>query len=161
MRYNLEQTVWRLFHVLAQFLFTTSEAEQDYSHQKVNVRIMSQELGFSKIRKFQENDWNVWIWYRVPNRPLNRPPKMQILAFVLESHKKSAVHSIKKPILPKFENLSAIPCSRLQSVKLTKLTKKTSKQKSTELKYSPWKTVKKIVVFRTPSTIYDVSFLRK
>ena len=45
-RYNLEQTIWRLFHVLVQFFFNTSEMEQDYYHQKKNVRVMTQELGF-------------------------------------------------------------------------------------------------------------------
>ena len=31
----LEKNIWRLFQVLAQFLFTTSEIELDYYHQKV------------------------------------------------------------------------------------------------------------------------------
>ena len=31
----------RLFHFLAQFVFTTSEKELDYYHQKVNVRVAS------------------------------------------------------------------------------------------------------------------------
>ena len=35
--YNLEQNICRLFHVLAQFLFATSETEPDYYHQKENV----------------------------------------------------------------------------------------------------------------------------
>ena len=39
--YNLEQNIYRLFHVLAQFLFTTSETEIDYYHQKVDVRVIS------------------------------------------------------------------------------------------------------------------------
>ena len=39
---NLRQKVRRLFHVLSQFLFTTSEMELDYYHQKVNVRDASQ-----------------------------------------------------------------------------------------------------------------------
>ena len=43
---NLEQNIWKLFHVLAQFLFTRREIELDYYHQKV---------------KFQENLWNTWI----------------------------------------------------------------------------------------------------
>ena len=34
-----EQNIWRLFHVLAELLFTTSETEQDYYHQKVNVGV--------------------------------------------------------------------------------------------------------------------------
>ena len=38
---NLGQNIWRLFHVLTQFLFTASETELDYYHQKVNVRVAS------------------------------------------------------------------------------------------------------------------------
>ena len=36
---NLRQKIQRLFHFLAQFVFTTSETEVDYYHQKVNVRV--------------------------------------------------------------------------------------------------------------------------
>ena len=32
---NLGQNIWILFHFLEQFLFTTSETELDYYHQKV------------------------------------------------------------------------------------------------------------------------------
>ena len=39
MMHNLGQNICRLFHVFAQFLFSTSEAELDYYHQKVNVRV--------------------------------------------------------------------------------------------------------------------------
>ena len=39
--YNLGQNIWRLFHFLAQFLFTTNETELGYYHQKVNVRVAS------------------------------------------------------------------------------------------------------------------------
>ena len=35
------QKIWRHFHVLAQFLFITSEAELDYYHQKISVRVAS------------------------------------------------------------------------------------------------------------------------
>ena len=34
---NLEQNICRLFHVLAQFLFTISETELEYYYQKVAV----------------------------------------------------------------------------------------------------------------------------
>ena len=39
--YNLGQNICRLFHFLAQFIFTTSEIKLDYYHQKVNVQIAS------------------------------------------------------------------------------------------------------------------------
>ena len=38
---NLGQNICRLFHNLAQFLFTKSETELDHYHQKVNVRVAS------------------------------------------------------------------------------------------------------------------------
>ena len=39
--YNLGQHIWRLFPYLAYFVFTTSEMELDYHHQKVKVRVAS------------------------------------------------------------------------------------------------------------------------
>ena len=39
--YNLGQNIWRLFHFLEQFFFTTSETELDYYHQKVSVQVAS------------------------------------------------------------------------------------------------------------------------
>ena len=39
MVYNVEQNIRRLFHFLAQFLFTTRETELDYYHQKMNVGV--------------------------------------------------------------------------------------------------------------------------
>ena len=39
--YNLGQNICRFFHVLEQFLFTTSETELDYYQQKVDVRAAS------------------------------------------------------------------------------------------------------------------------
>ena len=35
---NLGQSICRLFHFLAQVVFTASETELDYYHQRVNVR---------------------------------------------------------------------------------------------------------------------------
>ena len=39
--YNLGQNICRLFHFLAQLLFTTSETELDYYHHKANVWLVS------------------------------------------------------------------------------------------------------------------------
>ena len=52
---NLGQKFCRLFHVLAQFLCTTSETEEDYYHQKVNVRVASWVVEQPKkdLRKFR------------------------------------------------------------------------------------------------------------
>ena len=38
-KYFREQNICRLLHILAQFLFTTSEMELNYYHQKVNVGV--------------------------------------------------------------------------------------------------------------------------
>ena len=38
---NLGQNICKLFHILAQFLSTTSETELDHYHQKVNVWVAS------------------------------------------------------------------------------------------------------------------------
>ena len=46
--YNLGQNIWRLFHFLAQFLFTTSKTELQYYHQKVSVRVASRVAERSK-----------------------------------------------------------------------------------------------------------------
>ena len=68
------------------------------------------DLQYWEIKKFQENIWNAWIWWQVPSRP----PKKQILSFVLENSKKSVVkHPIEKPVLLNFLNLSTILSPRL------------------------------------------------
>ena len=36
---HLGQNIWRLFHFLAQFLFTTSETELDFYHQTISARV--------------------------------------------------------------------------------------------------------------------------
>ena len=41
-KYNLEQNICRLFHFLAQFLFSASDTELDYYHHRVNVRVATQ-----------------------------------------------------------------------------------------------------------------------
>ena len=45
----------RLFHVLARFLFFTSEIERDYYHQKVNVRVakLLKTLDLRKLGNFK------------------------------------------------------------------------------------------------------------
>ena len=53
--YNLGQNICRLFHFLARFLFTTSDTELDYYHNKTSVRVASQvpeRLKPSDLRKF-------------------------------------------------------------------------------------------------------------
>ena len=55
---NLGQNIFRLFRVLAQFLFTTREVELDYNHQKVNAELshkLPNNARSYETRKFQEN----------------------------------------------------------------------------------------------------------
>ena len=52
--HNLGQNICRLFHVLAQFLFTISETELEYYHQNMKVRVASrvaERLKTSNLRK--------------------------------------------------------------------------------------------------------------
>ena len=91
---------------LSEFLFTASETELDYHLQNVNVRVASWDaewltIGTSEIRKFQENPENAWIWWWVPSQPAKK------------SQKSSAKHSIEKPNLLDFVNLSTAFCPRL------------------------------------------------
>ena len=51
--YNFEQNTCRLLHVLAQFIFTTSETGLDYYHQKVIVWVAWQ---FNRTTY----DWRSW-----------------------------------------------------------------------------------------------------
>ena len=48
------QNICRLFHVLAQFLFYTSEMELDYYHQKVNVRVILRVSKQQKLGNFKK-----------------------------------------------------------------------------------------------------------
>ena len=64
--YNHEQNISRLFHVLAKFLFPTSESKVGYYHQNVNIGAVSQvsqrllDLLSLEIWKYQENSWKAW-----------------------------------------------------------------------------------------------------
>ena len=52
--YNFGQNICRLFHFLARFLFTTSDTELDYYHNKTSVRVASrvpERLKPSDLRK--------------------------------------------------------------------------------------------------------------
>ena len=54
-----------LFHILADLPFTTSEREQDYYHQNVNIWVVSLvEERLKEIKQFQRNLCNAWNWMR-------------------------------------------------------------------------------------------------
>ena len=102
------------FCVLGQFLFTISETELDYYHQKVKVQVASQVADQDLRLRILGNEVisrksNAWIRMQV----LNGQPKSQILMFFCKIRKKSAVkHSTGKPVLLDFVNLSMTFCPR-------------------------------------------------
>ena len=51
---NLGQNICRLFHILTQFLFTTSVTELDYYQQKVNEPVAEQLTTSRKLKKMSE-----------------------------------------------------------------------------------------------------------
>ena len=98
------------FNSLAQFVFTTSETEIDYYYQKVNVRVASRVaerlkklVNFKKILEMLGFDGEYQSVH----------PKAKFWRFLVKNCKKSAVkHSIEKPILLDFVNLSPTFCPR-------------------------------------------------
>ena len=114
--YNLGQNICGLFHFLSQLVFTTREAKLDCYHQKVNIQVASRvaerlktcdlrKLGnFKKIPEMLGFDGD----YSAAH------PKAKCWWFLVKNCKKSAVkHSIEKPSLLNFKNLSPILCARL------------------------------------------------
>ena len=59
------QNICRLSHVLAQFLFTTSESELDYYNQNLKYKLPNN----YRRRIFQENPWIASNCWQVPSRP--------------------------------------------------------------------------------------------
>ena len=61
--------ICRLFHIFAQFMFSSSGVELDCYHQKVNLWVpltshqTTKDLGSLEIRKLQGNPWNTWNWW--------------------------------------------------------------------------------------------------
>ena len=108
---NLGQNICRLFNFLAQFVFTTSETEVDYYHQKVNVRFASRVaerlkiLGNKEISRKSLKYFNLMASTQLSTQKPN---------FLVKNCKKSAVkHSVEKSVLFNFLNLSPAFCSRL------------------------------------------------
>ena len=91
--------------ILAQFVFTASETELDYYHQKKNIRVASrvpERLKTYNLRKLGDLK-------RIPEmlgfdgQYSAAHPKVSRWCFLVETRRKSAVkNSIKKPILHKF-----------------------------------------------------------
>ena len=97
----LEKNICRLFHVSAQFLFTTSEMKLDYYQQKVNVRVVSrvvespeqQILGnFEKIPEM--------LGMMASTQPTIHKPNFDIRAKI--SRKSSVNHCIVKYVVSNF-----------------------------------------------------------
>ena len=79
LRYNLGQNIWRLFHVLAQFLFITSETELDYYDQKVIVRV-AERLKTKDLRKLK-NFKKILGMLEFDGEYLAEHPKVNFLRF--------------------------------------------------------------------------------
>ena len=86
--HNLGQNIWRLFHFLAQFFFTTSKTELDYYHQKW-VYELPHELPSDLRLRILGNQESI--------QPSNQKPNFDV--FLVKNRKKSAVkHSTEIPI---------------------------------------------------------------
>ena len=110
--YNLGQNICRLFLLfLEQFLFTISETEPDYYHQKASERVASQAterlktLDLRKLGNFQKIPTMLGFDSKYPAGH----PKTKFWRFSVKSCKK---HSIVKPILLNFVNLPTTFCPK-------------------------------------------------
>ena len=114
--YNLGQNIQILFHFLVEFVFTTSEKELDYYHQKVNVRIASGVAERLKTQDFRKlgNFKKITEMLGFDGQYTAVHPKANFLRFLEKNCKKSAEkHSIEKLILLNFVNLSPTFCPGL------------------------------------------------
>ena len=120
--HNLGQNHRRLFCFLAQFVFTTSETGLDYFHQKMNVWVASRvanQLTTRNLRKLGDfKKISEMLLLVGEYHPFTQKPNFD--AFLVKNCKTSAVkHSIKKPILLNFVNLSPTFFPRLYCLLLT------------------------------------------
>ena len=99
--YNLGQNICRLFLFLAQFVFTTSETELYYYHQKVNVGV-AERLKTEDLRKLESfKKISEMLGFNDENPTVQ--PKTKFWRFLAKICKQSAVkHSVEKPILLNF-----------------------------------------------------------
>ena len=114
--HNLGQNIQRLFHFLAQFLFTTSERELDDYHQKVKARVASRvakplkSQNLRKLGNFKKIPKTIGFLGEYPAVH----PKAKLRRFSVKNRKKSAVkHFIEKLILLNSVNLSPTFCPTL------------------------------------------------
>ena len=88
--YNLRQNICRLFHVLAQVLFTTSEMRLDFIMTKRNYELSQELMNYLKLRKLG-NYKKISEMLRYDGRPpASRPYKSQILTPLAKSRKSSS-----------------------------------------------------------------------
>ena len=117
---NFFRQSWRkhleTFHFLAQFVFTTSEMEPHYYHQKVNIRVASRvakwlkTYNLRKLRKFKKIPEILGLDGEYPTVH----PQFEFWCVLVKSCKKSNVkHSIENPLLLNFVNLPSTFCPRL------------------------------------------------
>ena len=90
MLYNLGQNICRLFHFLAQFVFTTSETELNYYHHRVNVQVETYDL--RKLGNFKKIPEMLGFDDEYPAVH----PKAKFWGFSVKSRKKLAVKHHRK-----------------------------------------------------------------
>ena len=105
--------VWWVFHVLSQFLFTTSKVEIDCYHQKVHVHpsclTSYHNLRLRTLGNYESLGKSVKCLDPMTSIKLaNQEDNFDISA---RNRNKSAIkkHSIENPVLPNFVNLFTIP----------------------------------------------------
>ena len=105
---NLAQNICILFHVLTNFLLPQLKRNYIIITRKCMYELTDElsnnlSLGFHEIKKFWENPWSDWNWWRVTNHT----PKRKTLTVTLENWEKPALkHAIENTILISFVNLS-------------------------------------------------------
>ena len=80
---NHGKNICRLFLILKQFPFTTSERELDYYHQMVNKRVASRVAKRIKDYRKLRNSKNIPEMLGIDGEILSPSPKKQILTVVL------------------------------------------------------------------------------
>ena len=112
----MNKTFVDFFSLLAQFFFPTSETDLDYYHQNVNVRVASpaaEQLKTWDPRKL-ENYKKILEMLESDGEYPGGHPTIKFGGFAIKITKNQLKkHSIAKPILLNFVNLSTTFCPRL------------------------------------------------
>lgn len=112
---NYEKNICRILHILAQYLFTTSERRLNcyyirWMHMLCQDLPNDLNLRSCEIKKFQGNPWNAWNWWE-STHPTTHTSSFGSCSTKFQ--KATVKHSIEKPMLLNFVDLSTIYCPRL------------------------------------------------